>query len=152
MTNLHNHGGKFYLPSLSKRLLFFFCRHLRFFALAACTGLVLAIVFSNAHISLYHPLIHQAVSNAGNDTMPPPDEFMMRVTLYVFYLVFLFILILVILALIAGSSFTGRWQKYFSTKKLVTVFSIYSKKWVFICKQFSPKKRWLVNTTMVKQL
>jgi hypothetical protein len=108
MINQPDHGGALYLPSLSKRLLFFFSQNLRFLVLAAAAGFILVIVFNYTHISLYHPLIQQAVSTAGTDIMLPSDELLLRITLYVFYLVFLFILILVILALIAGSSSIGR--------------------------------------------
>lgn len=152
MSHIHDHDGVLYLSSPSKRLLFFFCQNLRFFAFTVSAGLVLAIVFRYTHITLYHPLIHQAVSEAGVDTMLPSDEYKMQITLYVFYLVFLFILILVMLALIAGSSSIGRWQKYSIVKKLAAVFSIYNKKMVFIYRQFSPKKWWVVNATLVEEL
>jgi hypothetical protein len=152
MSHFHNHDGALYLSSPFKRLLFFFCQNLRFFAFVASAGLVLAIVSRYTHITLYHPLIHQAVSDAGVDTMRPADEFKMQITLYVFYLVFLFILILVMLALIAGSSSIGRWPKYFIVKKLAAVFSIYNKIMVLIYRQFSPKKWWVVNTSMVEEL
>ncbi len=81
MSHIENHDGELYLPSLSKRLLFFFCQNLRFFAFTASAGFILAIVFRYTNISLYHPLIHQAVSDAGVEALLPSDEFKMRMTL-----------------------------------------------------------------------
>jgi hypothetical protein len=73
-----------------------------------------------------------------NEKIPP--EFMkLQIALYIFYVLIVFFLILVGLVLMQGSLSMRRWRQAFA-KKVCVFFSIYNKKRVSICRQFSPAK------------